>query len=61
MGNHRSISRRVRDVVGSFFFSRVVTLSISIGDSHKVAIHGLHEISMVEEHTRTEHGKRVAY
>jgi hypothetical protein len=42
------------------FFSGVVTLSNSVGDSRNVAICGLREIRMVEGHTRTKCRKCVA-
>jgi hypothetical protein len=60
MGTRRSVSRCAGDVVRNFFFSGAVTLSNSVGDSSKVAMHGLCEIRMVEGHTQTERGKRVA-
>jgi hypothetical protein len=60
METHRSVSWRAGDIVRNSFFLGAVTLSNSIGDSRKVAIHGLREIRMVEGHTRTEHRKRVA-
>jgi hypothetical protein len=56
MGPHRSVTWRVGNVVESSFFSGAVTLSNSVGNSQKVAIHGLCEIRMVEGHTRTERG-----
>jgi hypothetical protein len=60
MGTHRSVSRHAGNVVRNSFFSGAVTLSNSVGDSQNVDICGLHEIHVVEGHTRTEHGKRVA-
>jgi hypothetical protein len=42
------------------FFSGAVTLSSAVDDSQRVAICGLREIHMVLDHTRTEHGNRVA-
>jgi hypothetical protein len=60
MGTHKSVNRCVGDVVKNFFFSGAVTLSNSIDNSQKVAMHGLCEIHMVEGHTQTERGKRVA-
>jgi hypothetical protein len=59
MGTRRSVSRRVGDVVENSFFSRVVTLSNSVGDSRKVDMHELREIRMDEGHMQTEHGMRV--
>jgi hypothetical protein len=60
MGTRRSVSRRAENIVGSSFFSGVVTPSNSIGGSRKVAIRGLREIRMAENHTRTERRKRVS-
>jgi hypothetical protein len=41
-------------------FSGAVTLSNTVCDSRKVAIHELCEIRIVKGHTRTESEKRVA-
>jgi hypothetical protein len=53
MGTRRSVK--------SFFFLGSITLSNSVGDSRKVGIRGLHEIRMVEGHTRTKRRKCMAY
>jgi hypothetical protein len=47
----RSVSRCVGDVVENSFFSGIVTLSNSVGNSQKVATCRLHEICMVKGHT----------
>jgi hypothetical protein len=56
-----SVSQRVVDCVGRPFSREQWNPSKSIGNSRKAAMRGPREICMVEGHTRTERGKRMAY
>jgi hypothetical protein len=57
---HGSVSRRAVDCVRSPFSQEQWLCPLSLMTTRKVAMRWLHEIHMVWDHMRTEHGMRVA-